>query len=150
MFWCVVSFSISPCLLSKPLGIVPSAPTSIGITVTYVFHSFFSSQAKSKYLCVFLLSFIFTLWFIETAKSTRWQVFFLLINSRSDFLDKNGWSVYISKSQWILCLISWTYSGLGIYHLLVCSNFNFLRNFMWFTFLTQLFLVLSFFCASLL
>ena len=25
--------------LSKPLGTVPSAPTTIGITVTYIFHS---------------------------------------------------------------------------------------------------------------
>ena len=40
----------------KPLGIVPSAPITIGITVTFMFHSFFSSLAKSKYLSLLSLS----------------------------------------------------------------------------------------------
>ena len=40
---------------------------------------------------------------------------------------------YILKSQRILCDFSWTYSGLGTYHLLVVS-FNLLHNSQWITF----------------
>ena len=39
------------------------------------FHYFFSSltsKIRSKYLSIFLLSFIFTRWFAATMKSTRW------------------------------------------------------------------------------
>ena len=53
---------------TKHLGIVPSA--RIGITVTFMFHTFFSSQARSKYLSFFSLSFIFTLWSASTEKYT--------------------------------------------------------------------------------
>ena len=35
----LISKSSSP--FSNPLGIVPSAPTTIGIMVTFIFHSFF-------------------------------------------------------------------------------------------------------------
>ena len=44
--------SIFPRLFSKPLGVVPSAPTKIGITVILMFHSFFNSPARSKYLSI--------------------------------------------------------------------------------------------------
>ena len=58
---------------------------------------------------VYLFSFfIFLLWSSRTAKFTRRPVlFFLLINSRSGLLTRVEWSVYISKSQRILCLIFW-------------------------------------------
>ena len=46
-------------LFNKPLGIVPSAQITIGITV--IFHNIFSSQASSKYFSLFSLSLIFTL-----------------------------------------------------------------------------------------
>ena len=54
-----ISNSFSP--FTKPLGIVPSAPITIGITVTFMFHSFFSSQTRSKYLSLFFISLIFVL-----------------------------------------------------------------------------------------
>ena len=41
--------------LTKSLGIIPSATITIGITVTFMFHSL-SSLARSKYLCLFSLS----------------------------------------------------------------------------------------------
>ena len=44
----LISDSSSP--LSKSLGIIPSARTTIGITITFMFHSFFSSLARSNYL----------------------------------------------------------------------------------------------------
>ena len=53
---------------SKLLGAVLRAPTTIGIIVTYMLNSFFSSLARSKYLFSFLLSFIFTLWSTWTKK----------------------------------------------------------------------------------
>ena len=56
--WMVSSFplicrSSSPFI--NPLGIVPSAPITIGITVTFTFHSccFFNSPARSRYLSLF-------------------------------------------------------------------------------------------------
>ena len=53
------------------LGIVPSVPITVGITVTFMFFCFFffSSLPKFKYLSLFTLSFIFTLWSDGTAKS---------------------------------------------------------------------------------
>ena len=38
-------------------GIVPSAPIKIGITVTFMFYSFFSSLTRSRYPYLFSLSF---------------------------------------------------------------------------------------------
>ena len=76
----------SSILFINPLGIVQSAPITIGITVAFVFHRFFfvfvffvffqfSSQIYI-YLSLFSLSFNFTLWAAGTAKSTIQQVLF--------------------------------------------------------------------------
>ena len=46
-----ISKSSSP--FTKPLVTVPRAPVIIGITVTFMFHNFFSSLARSKYLFFF-------------------------------------------------------------------------------------------------
>ena len=48
-------------LFSRPFGTVPRAPITIGTTFTHMFHSFFSSLARSKYLSFFSISFSFTL-----------------------------------------------------------------------------------------
>ena len=66
---------------TNPWGIVPRAPTTIGITVTFMFHSlfFFSSLANSTYLSPSSLSFIFTLWFAGTTKSTIRLVFLFIV-----------------------------------------------------------------------
>ena len=66
---------------SNPLVTVPNAPITIGIIVTCMFHSFFNSLARSRYLSFFLHSFSFILWSAGTAKSTILQVlfFFLLL-----------------------------------------------------------------------
>ena len=97
--------SNSSSTLSKPLRNVPSALTTNGISGTLMFHSFLSSLAKSKDLTFFSISFIFTLWSTRTAKSTRWQVLFFLLNStRSALLAWIKWSNCISDSQIILCV----------------------------------------------
>ena len=108
---------------TDPFTTVPSAPITIGITVTFMFYFFFSSLWRFRYLSLFSLSFSFTLWSAETAKSTIRQVFlFLLLLSitwpvcRSEIRG----SICISKSQRILCVwFSGTDSLLCIYHLFV-------------------------------
>ena len=49
----------SSSLSTNWLVIVPSAPITISITVSFMFHSFFSSLARSCYLSLFPLSFSF-------------------------------------------------------------------------------------------
>ena len=87
----VISMSFS----TNPLVIVPRAPIPIGIIVTFTFHCFFTSITMS--LSYFSLSFNFTQWSAETAKSTILQnlffFFFLLIIIRSGCLAEIRWSV---------------------------------------------------------
>ena len=79
--------SNSSSTLSKPLGSIPSTPTTISITVIFMFHSFFSSLVRFKYLSLFSFSYIFTLPSWWMAKSTIQQVLnFLLIITRSGLL----------------------------------------------------------------
>ena len=73
---------------NNPLVIVPNAPITIGTIVTFVFHSFLNSLARSRYLSFFSLSFRFILWSAGTANSTILQIlFFLLIIMRSLLLS---------------------------------------------------------------
>ena len=137
---------------NNPLVIVPNAPITIGTIVTFMFHSFFNSLARSRYLSLFSHSFRFNLWSAGTAKLTILQIlFFLLIIITSGRLAGIRWSVCMFKSHRSLCvLFSWTGAGLCIYHLFVWSNLDFLHISQWITLLTQSCLVLSSFCASLL
>ena len=61
---------------NNPLVIVPNAPITIGTIITFMFHSFFNSLARSRYLSFFSLSFRFILWSVGTAKSTIFQILF--------------------------------------------------------------------------
>ena len=59
---------------------VPSAPITIGITVTFMFHNFFfDSLTRSWYSFFFLFSFNFTLWSAITAESTILKVLFFFL-----------------------------------------------------------------------
>ena len=69
-----VSKSSSP--FNNPLVTVPKAPITVGIIVTFMFHSFFNSLTRSRYLSLFSHSFSFILWSSGTAKSTILQVLF--------------------------------------------------------------------------
>ena len=69
-----ISKSTSPS--SNPLVTVPRTPITIGIMVTFIFLNAFKSQARSKYLFFYTLSFNFNLWSAGTAKSTIQQVLF--------------------------------------------------------------------------
>ena len=114
------SKSSSP--FSNPFVTVPNQPITIGIIVTSMFHSFFNSLARSKYLSFFSHSFSFILWSAGAAKSTILQVlFFLLIIIRFGLLAEIRWSVCMSESHRSLCVsFSRTPAGLCIYHLYVC------------------------------
>ena len=61
---------------NNPWVIVPKEPITIGTIVTFMFHSFFNSLARSRYLSFFSLSFRFILWSAGTAKSTILQILF--------------------------------------------------------------------------
>ena len=65
---------------NNPLVIVPNAPITIGTIVTFMFHGFFNSLARSKYLSFFSLSFKFILWSAGTAKSTILQILFFVFD----------------------------------------------------------------------
>ena len=108
-----VVWMVSACFLiskssstfTKPLGIVPSVSTSPSWSVVFwVF--FFSFLVRPKYLPLFSLSFISTLWFGGTGKSTTQQVFFFTITrsgcrSRLDdpFVSQNPREFCVSHSS---------------------------------------------------
>ena len=70
------AMSSSP--FSNPLITVPNTPITIGIIVTCMFHSFFNSLARSRYLSFLSHSFSFILWSGRTAKSaiSKFSFFF--------------------------------------------------------------------------
>ena len=137
---------------NNPFVTVPNAPITIDTIDTFMFHSFFNSLARSRYLSFFSLSLRSILWSAGTAKSTILQILFLLlIMMRSVLLAGIRWSVCMLKSHRNLCeSFSRTGAGLCIYHLFVWSNWNFLHISQWITLPTQLCLALYSFCANLL
>ena len=140
------SKSFSP--FNNPLDTVPKAPVTVGMIVTFTFHSFFSFLARSMYSSFFSHSFSLIQWSAGTLKSTILQIlFFLLIIIRSGLLAE----IRKSKSPRSLCVsFSRTGAVLCIYHLFVWSNLNFLHISLWITLPTQSCLVLYSFCANLL
>ena len=83
VFWCVSSRSLISKFYSSRTNLlvtVPSAPIKIGITIIFMFHSFFDSLAMSRYLSLFSLSFSFAPWSAGMAKSTIKQVLFFFLS----------------------------------------------------------------------
>ena len=106
----LISIFFSP--LFKPFGIVSRTTNTILIIVTFMFHSFFCSLARSKYFFMFSLSFILTPWSIVGKFSFLCSNFVLLTGIR--------WLISISKSQRVLwILFSRMDSNLCMYHLIV-------------------------------
>ena len=70
--------SRSSSLFNNPLVTVPKASIKIGIIVTFMFHSFFNSLSRSRYLSFFSHSFSFILWSAGTAKSIILQILFFV------------------------------------------------------------------------
>ena len=89
---------------NNPLVTVPNAPITIGTIATFMFHSFFISLARSRYLSFFSISFRFILWSAGIAKSTILQILiFLWIIMRCGLLVGIKWSVCILKSHRSSC-----------------------------------------------
>ena len=70
--------SKSPSPFTKPLVTVPRATITIGITVTFMFHCFFNSQARFENLSYFSLSLNLTLWSAGTIQQVFFFLFFFL------------------------------------------------------------------------
>ena len=113
---------------------VPSAPTTIGITVTFIFQS---SLQMSKNLFAF---FHFLLLSAGMVKSISWQGL-LLINTQSGILAEIRGSFESQRILWLS--FSRTDYGLCIYYLW-WSNFN--HNSQWITLPSQSCLVIFFLC----
>ena len=102
----VISRSLSPCI--NPLVTVPRAPITIDI-VTLMFHSFFNSIARSRYLSFFPHSFSFTLWSARTVKSwlttAASSLFFIDYNK----IWSSGWDLvirlFLQIPEEFVCLI---------------------------------------------
>ena len=142
----LISKSSSPGM--NPLATLPKAQITIGTIATLMFHSFFNSTARYKYLPFFSHSFSF----IVVSQDSKAHNFasspFLLIIIRSGLLAESRWSVFMSKSYRSLYVsFSRTDAGLCIYHLFVLSNFNFLHISQWITLPNQSCLALFFFYA---
>ena len=73
------------CPFSNPLVAVPNAPITIGIIVTFMFHSFLKFPCKVELLILLFTFFQFYSVVTGTAKSTILQVFFFLKIWSSDF-----------------------------------------------------------------
>ena len=138
---------------NNPLVIVPNAPITIGTIVTFMFHSFFNSLARSRYLSLFSHSFRFILWSAGTAKSRMLQILFFFVvdyfeawSSGRDFVIR----LYVNSHRSLCKSYSRTGAGLCIYHLFVWSNWNFLHISQWTTLPTQSCLALYSLCANLL
>ena len=119
---------------NNPLVTVRKAPITISITVSFMFHSFFSNSVE-------VLISLFTFFQFYSVVSRDYKVdnfadflFYLLIIIRSGLLVEIRWSVCISKSHRILCVsFSRIGAGLCIYHLLAWLNLNFLHISQWIT-----------------
>ena len=113
---CTPTFkSSSP--FSNPFVTVPNVPITIGIIVTCMFHSFFNSLARSRYLFLFSHSFSFILWSAGTAKSTILQVLsfcWLLLNLvfwpglGDPFVCQNPIGVYEWHFLWLVLGCAYT------------------------------------------
>ena len=142
------SNSSSP--FSYPLVTVPNAPITIGIIVTFMFHSFFNSLTRSRYLSISSNSFSFILWSAGQQSRLFCKFSFFVDYYEVWVLAGIRWSVCMLKSHSLCVAFSWTGAGLCIYHLLVWSNINFLHISQWITLPTQSFLALYSLCVNLL
>ena len=98
------------------LGTVLKAPPAIGITIVFMFNSFFNSLARSRYLYSFLLSFNFTLWLA----GSRWLILFFLIKTKSSIHSWSGWSLCNLKFERIFHYHCYYYQSSMLYRFTFC------------------------------
>ena len=119
------------CPSTNPLVTVPREPITIGITVTFMFHSFFSSRARSWYLSHFHSPSVLPCgqpgW--QSPQFSRFFFFCCWLSLGLVILLRLHDLFVSQKSQRILCLsFSRTDSKLCIYHLFAWSNLSFLHS----------------------
>ena len=118
------SKSSSP--FNNPLVTVPKALITIGIIITFMFQSFFSSLARFRYLSFFSLSLFCGQSGLQCPQFCKFSFFvdyYKVWSSGRDLVIR----LYV-KVPYKLCVsFSRTDAWLCIYHLLVRSNFNFLH-----------------------
>ena len=112
---------------NNPLVTVPKAPITIGIIVTFMFHSFFQFSSKVEVLISFhILSVLFC--GQPGQQSRQFLFFFLFIIISSGLLAEIRWSFVCQSPIGVLWVsFSRTGDGLCIYHSLALSNINFLH-----------------------
>ena len=120
----VLRLPSSPVPCNNPLVTVPNAPITIGVIVTFMFHSFFSSLARLRYLAFCSLS-VFSVVSRYSKVHNFGSYLFLLIIIRPGLLAEIWWLVCMSKSHRSLCVsFSRTAAGLCIYYFFVWSNLS--------------------------
>ena len=152
----LISKTAIPC--TNPLVTVPRPPITVGITVTFMFHSLFSSLERSRYLSLFFFFFFFFFAFLQFYpvvtrngkvhnSTVLFFVFFVLFFLLFSFvflfvylfvcfLPSLGLVIwprigdpFVSQNQSALCVsFSWTDFWFCIFHLFVWLNLNFLHN----------------------
>ena len=65
---------------NNPLVTVPKAPLTIGTIDTFMFHNFFNSRARSRYLSFFSHSFSFILWSAGQQSRQFCKSFFVVVD----------------------------------------------------------------------
>ena len=142
----------SSCLCTITSVTVQSAPITVNIIVTFIFHSFFRSLVKSRFLCLFSLSFNFTQWSTRTLSPNFGRFFFssfCLNVNRSDRLAEIRKFIFCLKIpenfvRQIFLDRFWVVHAPFV----VWSNLNFLHNSQWITMPTHSFLFLYSLSAS--
>ena len=141
-----ISNSSSPC--TNPLLTIPRVSITIGITIIFMFHSFFNSLASSKcFLSILLCG-------QPGQKSPKFGKLSVL-GLGFFFIDLVVWprldDPFESQNPSVVCASHSLGQILGCtYTICSLSNFNFLHSSRWITLPTQSCLVLYSFCANLL
>ena len=129
----LISESSSPC--TNTLVTVSKPPITIGITVTFMFHSFFHSLARSGYLYFFSVSLNFTLRSAGTAIFTILNVLFSFVVDYYYYYYYYYCSLirafHISDSRWFFTKVWVTASLLKSPGLLVFWKFSTMLSFGW-------------------
>ena len=122
------SKSSSP--FNNHLVTLPKAPMTIGVIVTFMFHSFFQFPSKFKVL-IFLFTFLqFYFVISRDSKVDKFEnyLFLLLIIIKCGLLSRLGDQSVCQSPVGFFVSFSWTDAGLCIYHLFVWSNLRLINN----------------------
>ena len=87
---------------------MPKAPITIGIIVTFMFHSFLHFLARSKYLSFFSHSFSFILWSVDNFATSLFLLIIITYGRLAEIrcsacMTKSHWSLRVSFSRMLSC-----------------------------------------------